>query len=92
MRQDATPRDQTQGLFLLMKATRAQTNYQGRELRELMAVQYAKEVHHRTVPNRRGLADQDRIERSDPRADLIRHENHFNLIKMHYMTHFASHE
>ena len=74
-----------------MKATRAQTNYQGRELRQLMAVQYAKEVHHRTVPNRRGLADQDRSERSDPRADLTRRENHFDFFKMHYLTPFASH-
>jgi len=32
-----------------------------------------------------------RIERSDREADLIRRENHFNFIKMHYLTHFASH-
>ena len=56
-----------------------------------MADQRAKEVHHKTVANRRRQADQERVERSDRRADLIRRENHFNFIKMHYLTHFASH-
>jgi len=73
------------------KATRAQANRPDRELRELMADQGAKEVHHRTVANRRRLADQERVERSDRRADLIRRANHFNFIKMQYLTHFASH-
>ena len=77
--------------FRTSKATRAQANRQDRELRELMADQRAKEVRHRTVANRRRLADQERVERSDRRADLIRRENHFNFIKMHYLTHFASH-
>jgi len=56
-----------------------------------MADQRAKEVHHRTVANRRRQADQEWVERSDRRADLIRRENHFNFIKMYYVTHFASH-
>jgi len=77
--------------FCTWKATRAQANRQDRELMELIADLRAKEVHHRTVANRRQLADQERVERSDRRADLIRRENHFNFIKMHYMTHFASH-
>jgi len=77
--------------FRTSKATRAQANRQNRELRELMADQCGKEVHHGTVANRRRLADQERVERSDRRADLIRRENHFNFIKMHYLTHFASH-
>jgi len=77
--------------FRTSKATRAQANHQDRELRELMADQHAQEVHHRTVANRRRLADHERVERSDRRADLIRRENHFNFIKMHYLTHFASH-
>jgi len=77
--------------FRTLKATRAQANRQDRELRELMADQRAKEVRHRTVAHRRRLADQDRVERSDRRADLIRRENHFNSMKMHYLTHFASH-
>jgi len=84
----------TKDIFLEIrtsKATRAQANRQDRELRELMADQRAEEVRHRTVANRRRLADQQRIERSDRRADLIRRENHFNFIKMHYLTHFASH-
>jgi len=73
------------------KATRAQVNQQDRDLRELMADQGAKEGHHRTIANRRRLADQGRVDRSDRRADLIRRENHFNFIKMHYLTDFASH-
>jgi len=56
-----------------------------------MADQRAKEVCHSTVANRCRLADQERVERSDRQADLIRRENHFNFIKMHYLTHFASH-
>jgi len=56
-----------------------------------MPDQPAKEVHNRTVANCRRQADQERVERSDRRMDLIRRENHFNFIKMHYLTHFASH-
>jgi len=77
--------------FHTSKAIRTRGDPQDRELRELMPDQRAKEVHHRTVANRRRQADQERVERSDRRADWIRRENHFNFIKMHYMTHFASH-
>jgi len=77
--------------FCTSKATHAQAYRQDQELRELIADQRAKEVRHKTVANRRGLADQVRVERSDRLADLIRRENHFNFIKMHYLTHFASH-
>jgi len=73
------------------KATRAQGNRQDRELRELMPNQGAEEVRHITVCNRHRPADQERVERSERPGDLIRRENHFNFIKMHYMTHFASH-
>jgi len=76
--------------FCTSKATCAQANRQDPELRELMA-EHTKEVHQRTFANRRRLADQERVERSDRRADLIRRENHFNFIKIHYLTHFASH-
>ena len=72
------------------KATRAQANRQDRELRELMADERAKEVRHGTVANRGRLADQERVERSNQPADLMRRENNFNFIKMHYLTHFAS--
>jgi len=85
---------QTKAIFLefrTSKATRAQANRQDRELRELMADQGAKEVRHRTVTNRRRLADEERVERSDRLAELIRRENHFNFIKMHYLSHSASH-
>jgi len=56
-----------------------------------MADQRTKEVRHRTVANRRRLADQERVERSDRQADFIRRENHFNFIKVHYLTPFVSH-
>ena len=77
--------------FRTSKATRTRADRQDRELRELMADQRAKEVHHRMVANRCRQADQERVERSDRRADWIRRENHFNFIKMHYLTHFGSH-
>jgi len=43
--------------FRTSKPTRAQANCQDWEPRELKADQRAKEVHHRTVANRRPLAD-----------------------------------
>jgi len=86
--------NQTNVIFLefhTSKATRAQANCQDRELRELMADQRAKEFHHRTVANRRRLVDQERVEGSDRRAYFIRRENHFNFIKIHYLTRLAPH-
>jgi len=77
--------------FRTSKATRTRADRQDRELRELIADQRAKEVHHRTVPNRRRQADPERVERSNRWAGLIRCENHFIFIKMHYLTHMASH-
>jgi len=77
--------------FRTSKATPTRADRQDQELRELMADQLAKEVHNRTVANRRQQADQERVERSDRRADCIQRENHFIFIKMHYLTHFASH-
>jgi len=77
--------------FRTSKATRTRADRHHRELRELMADQRAKEVDHRTLANRRQQADQERVERSDRRADLIQRENHFNFIKMHSLTNFASH-
>jgi len=77
--------------FRTAKATHAQANRQDPELMELMADQRAKDDGHRTVANRQRLADQERVERSDRRADFIRRENPFNFIKMHYLNHFASH-
>ena len=75
--------------FRTSKATRTQANRQDRELRELMAYLGGNEVRHSTVANRCRLADQERVQRSDGRADLIRREKHFHIIKMHYLTHNA---
>ena len=85
---------QTKDIFLefrTLEATRDKAKRQDQELRQLIADQRTKEVRHRTVANRRRQAAQERAERFDQRADLIQRENHFNFIKMHYLTHFASH-
>jgi len=77
--------------FCTLKATCTRADRQDRELKQLMAEPYAKEVHHRTVANSCRQADQERVEkRSNQLADLIWRENHFNFSKMHYLTHFAS--
>jgi len=77
--------------FCTSKATRAKANRLDWELRELNAGHRAKEVHHRRVANSRRLSDQECVARSNQRADLIRRKNQFNFIKIHYLTHFASH-
>jgi len=55
-----------------------------------MQDQSANEGHHRTVTYGPLQADQERVERSDLGADLIRREKRFHFIKMHYLTDFAS--
>jgi len=56
-----------------------------------MANQRANEARHDTATKRRRQVDQGRLERANQPTDLIRCENHFNFIKMHYLSHFASH-
>ena len=56
-----------------------------------MANQIDQEANHISAAQRRRQADQNRLERVNRRADLIQRENHFNFIKMHYLSHFASH-
>ena len=73
------------------RSTRTEVNRQDRELRRLMANQIAQEAHHISAAQRRPQADQNRLQRVNQRADLIQQENHFNFIKMHYLSHFASH-
>jgi len=77
--------------FHISKATRAEANRQNSDLRELMANQRANEARHNTAAKRRQQVDQERLERANQWADLIRCQNHFNFIKMHYLSHFASH-
>jgi len=76
--------------FRTSKGTSAQANRQDWDLWELMADQGAKDFRHRSIANRRQLAGQERVERYDRWADLIRCEKYFNFIKMHYLTHFPS--
>jgi len=85
---------QTKDIFLefrTSKATRAEANHQDRELRELIANQHVHEIRRTSAAKRRRQADQERLLRVNQRADLIRRENHFNFIKMHYLSHFSSH-
>ena len=77
--------------FRTSKSTRAEVNRQDWELRILMGNQIAQEAHHISAAQRRRQADQNRLERVNRRADLIQRENHFTFIKMHYLSHFASH-
>ena len=77
--------------FRTSKSTRAEINRQDRELRELIANERAQETRHTSAAKRRRQADQVRLQRFNQRADLIRQENHFNFIKMHYLSHFSSH-
>ena len=56
-----------------------------------MANQIAQEAHHISAAQSRRLADQNRLQRINRRADLIQRENQFNFIKMHYLSHFVPH-
>jgi len=77
--------------FRTSKATRAEANRQNRELRELIANERAHEIRRTSAAKRPRQADQERLQRVNQRADLICRENHFNFIKMHYLSHFSSH-
>jgi len=56
-----------------------------------MVNQGAKEAGHNTAIKHHRQVDQERLEKANQRADLIRCKNHFKCIKMHYLSHFASH-
>jgi len=77
--------------FRTSKATRAEANHQDREFRELIANECAHEIRRTSAAKLRRQADQQRLQRVNERADLIRRENHFNFIKMHYLSHLSSH-
>jgi len=77
--------------FHTWKATRAEANREDRELQELIANKRAHEIGHTSAAKLRRQADQERLQRVYQQADLIRRENHFNFIKMHYYSHFSSH-
>ena len=86
--------DRTKGIlleFCTSKSTRAEVNRQERELRRLMANQLAQEAQHISAAQRRRQANLNRLQRVTWRADLIQRENHFNFIKMYYLSQFTSH-
>ena len=56
-----------------------------------MANLIAQEAHHISAAQRRQQADQNRLQRVNRRVDLIQREKHFNFIKVHSLSHFASH-
>ena len=74
--------------FRTSKATRAQANRQDRELRNQMLDQHAVVAPNVSAAKKRRLADDKRQQRINQREDLMQRENHFNFIKMHYLTHF----
>ena len=77
---------QTKEVFLefrTSKSTRTEVNRQDRELRRLMANQIPQEAHQISAAQRGRQADQNRLQRVNRRADLIRRENYFNFIKIH---------
>ena len=76
--------------FRTSKATRAEANCEDRDLRELMANQRANGARHNTAAKHCRQVDQKRLERANQRADLTQGENHFNFIKTHYPSPFAS--
>ena len=69
--------------FCTSKATHAEANRHDQELPELIANERAHEIHRTSAAKRRWQANQERLQRVDQRADLIRCENQFNFIKMH---------
>jgi len=77
--------------FHTSKATHAEANCQDWDPRKLIANQGANEGRHNSAAKRRRQVHQERLERGNQWADLIWRENHFNFIKMHYLSHFASH-
>ena len=77
--------------FRTSKTTRAQANRQDRELREQMQDRRAKAAPSLSAAQKRRRVAEERSQRIDQRADLLQRENHFNFIKMHYLTHFESH-
>ena len=85
---------QTKDIFLefcTSKATRKAVKRRDRELRQVIANDRAHEIRRISAAKRRRQADQERLQRVNQRADLIRQQNHFNFIKMHYLSHFSSH-
>ena len=77
--------------FRTSKATRTEANCHDRELREIMATQWANALPINSAAQRRRHTDQEKRQRNASRADFIQRENHFNFINMHYFSHFESH-
>ena len=72
------------------KAMHAESDREDRDIRDLMAKQHANEARYKTAAKRLRPVNQDRLKRSNQRGDLIRCENHFNCIKIHYLGYFLS--
>ena len=85
---------QTKDIFLefcTSKAACAEANHQDQELRQLISDQRSKEAGPSTAAKRHRQADEERVERFHQQSNLIQYENHFNFIKLHYLSHFATH-
>jgi len=82
---------QTKDIFLKFrtsKATHTEANSQHRELRELITNERAHEIRGTSAAKRHRQAYQERLQRVNRWADLLRRETHFNFIKMHYLVTF----
>ena len=77
--------------FRTSKATCAQANRQNRELKNQMLDQHAVVAPNVSAAKKRRLADEKRQQRINQWEDLMQRENHFNFIKMHYLTYFELH-
>jgi len=76
--------------FRTSKATRTEANHQDRALRELITNESTHEIRRTCVAKRHRQPGQERLQRVNQREDLIHRDNHFNFIKMHYLSHFSS--
>jgi hypothetical protein len=75
--------------FRVSKRTKAKANEQDKTLRHEQSQRMNTCKLTRTKRVR--LAEDNRVERSDVRRELIHEESHFNFIKMHLVTHFRRH-
>ena len=84
----------TKDIFLEFRTTKAigaQAERPHRKLRERNANADKIAGAAGSAINRHWRMDEARIERANQWAELIQRENHFNLIKMHYLNHFVQH-
>jgi len=74
-------------VFRVTKRTQAKVDKQRKEIRRQRAL-----MHERVATSQpRQMRDHDRDEEDEMYMDMIHGESHFNLIKMHLLSHFCHH-